>query len=119
MSERRSNRKASGRINSTLRRFLDSESSGGLLLMAVAAVAILTANSPLGPGYFSALHAYAGPLSVQHWINDALMALFYLLVGLEIKREVLDGQLSSWSRRLLPGDGAAAGRHERARSHSM
>lgn len=91
MFERRSNRKASDRINSTLRRFLDSESSGGLLLMAVTAVAILTANSPLGPGYFSALHAYVGPLSVQHWINDALMAFFFLLVGLEIKREILDG----------------------------
>lgn len=109
MSERRSHRKSSGRINSTLRRFLDSESSGGLLLMAVAVVAILTANSPLGPGYFSTLHAYVGPLSVQHWINDALMALFFLLVGLEIKREVLDGQLSSWSRRLLPGVAAAGG----------
>jgi NhaA family Na+:H+ antiporter len=109
MSERRSSRKASGRINSTLRRFLDSESSGGLLLMAVAAVAILIANSPLGPGYFSALHTYVGPLSVQHWINDALMAFFFLLVGLEIKREVLDGQLSSWSRRLLPGVAAAGG----------
>jgi NhaA family Na+:H+ antiporter len=109
MSERQPNRKASGRINSTLRRFLDSETSGGLLLMAVAAVAILIANSPLGPGYFSALHSYIGPLSVQHWINDALMALFFLLVGLEIKREVLDGQLSSWSRRLLPGVAAAGG----------
>ena len=109
MPERRSHRKSSGRINSTLRRFLDSESSGGLLLMAVAVVAILTANSPLGPGYFSTLHAYVGPLSVQHWINDALMALFFLLVGLEIKREVLDGQLSSWSRRLLPGVAAAGG----------
>ena len=109
MSERRSHRKSSGRINSTLRRFLDSESSGGLLLMAVAVVAILTANSPLSRGYFSTLHAYVGPLSVQHWINDALMALFFLLVGLEIKREVLDGQLSSWSRRLLPGVAAAGG----------
>ena len=109
MSERRSHRKPSGRINSTLRRFLDSESSGGLLLMAVAVLAIITANSPLGPGYFSTLQAYVGPLSVQHWINDALMALFFLLVGLEIKREVLDGQLSSWSRRLLPGVAAAGG----------
>ena len=77
--------------------------------MAVAVVAILAANSPLGPRYFSTLHAYVGPLSVQHWINDALMALFFLLVGLEIKREVLDGQLSSWSRRLLPGVAAAGG----------
>lgn len=98
-----------GRINSTLRQFLDNEASGGLVLMAVALFAIITANSPLAEGYFSALRTYIGPLSLQHWINDALMALFFLLVGLEIKREMLDGQLSSWSRRLLPGVAAAGG----------
>lgn len=98
-----------GRMNSTLRQFLDNEASGGIILMGVAALAILTANSPLAEGYFAALHAYVGPLSVQHWINDALMAVFFLLVGLEIKREMLDGQLSSWSRRLLPGAAAAGG----------
>jgi len=99
----------SGRINSTLRQFLDNEASGGIVLIAVAVLAVLTANSPLADGYFSALHAYIGPLSLQHWINDALMAGFFLLVGLEIKREMLDGQLSSWSRRLLPGAAAAGG----------
>jgi NhaA family Na+:H+ antiporter len=98
-----------GRINSTLRRFLDSEAAGGLILMAVAALAILVANSPLSGAYFAAMRAYLGPLSVQHWINDALMAVFFLLVGLEIKREMLDGQLSSWSRRLLPGVAAVGG----------
>jgi NhaA family Na+:H+ antiporter len=98
-----------GRINSTLRQFLDNEASGGIILMGVAALAILTANSRLAESYFAALHAYVGPLSVQHWINDALMAVFFLLVGLEIKREMLDGQLSSWSRRLLPGAAAAGG----------
>ncbi|RYG67561.1 Na+/H+ antiporter NhaA, partial [bacterium] len=98
-----------GRIRSTLRRFLDNESSAGLLLMGVAALAILTANSPVAPAYFGALHTYLGPLSVQHWINDALMALFFLLVGLEIKREMLDGQLSTWTRRILPGGAAIGG----------
>jgi len=98
-----------GRINSTLRQFLDNEASGGLVLMAVALLAIVTANSPMADNYFAALHAYIGPLSVQHWINDALMAVFFLLVGLEIKREMLDGQLSSWSRRLLPGAAAVGG----------
>ena len=97
------------RINSTLRRFLDSEASGGLVLMAVALLAIVVANSGMGPAYFATLGAYLGPLSVQHWINDALMALFFLLVGLEIKREMLDGQLSSWPRRVLPGVAAAGG----------
>lgn len=91
-----------GRINSSLRRFLSSESLSGLLFMATALLAIGVANSPLAPGYFTALHVKVGPLSVQHWVNDALMALFFLLVGLEIKREMLDGHLSSWGRRLLP-----------------
>jgi NhaA family Na+:H+ antiporter len=77
--------------------------------MAAAALALVVANSPLAPTYFNALHAYLGPLSVQHWINDALMAVFFLLVGLEIKREVLDGQLATWGRRILPGVAAAGG----------
>ncbi|MGF6178165.1 Na+/H+ antiporter NhaA [Ensifer sp. 4252] len=98
-----------GRTNATLRQFLDNEASGGLVLMAVAILAIITANSPLAGTYFAALHAYIGPLSLHHWVNDALMAVFFLLVGLEIKREMLDGQLSSWSRRLLPGAAAAGG----------
>lgn len=98
-----------GRIKSTLRQFLDSEASGGLILMAVAALAIVVANSPVADVYFHALHVYLGPLSLQHWINDALMSVFFLLVGLEIKWEMLDGQLSSWSRRILPGAAAAGG----------
>ena len=94
---------------SMLRAFLDNSASGGLVLMAAAALALLVANSPLGPTYSAALATYIGPLSLLHWINDALMAVFFLLVGLEIKREVLDGQLSSWSRRILPGVAAAGG----------
>lgn len=92
-----------------LRRFLDNEASGGLLLMAIALLAIITANSPFNETYFSTLQSYLGPLSVLHWINDALMAAFFLMVGLEIKREMTDGQLSSWTRRLLPGVAAAGG----------
>ncbi|MCR5940570.1 Na+/H+ antiporter NhaA [Ochrobactrum sp. XJ1] len=98
-----------GRIQNTIRNFLDSESSGGLLLIASAAAALLVANSQFSEAYFGALHAYLGPLSVQHWVNDALMAVFFLMVGLEIKREMVDGHLSSWPRRILPGAAAAAG----------
>lgn len=92
-----------------LRHFLDSEASGGLMLMAVAALALAVSNSPLAPGYFALRKAYVGPLDILHWINDGLMALFFLLVGLEIKREVLDGQLATWPRRALPGIAAAGG----------
>lgn len=98
-----------GRIQSTIRNFLDSESSGGLLLIASAIAALLVANSPLAETYFRTLHVYLGPLSIQHWVNDALMAIFFLMVGLEIKREMVDGHLSSWPRRVLPGAAAAAG----------
>jgi NhaA family Na+:H+ antiporter len=94
---------------SALRAFLHSESAGGLLLMGSAALALIIANSPLAEGYFHALHAYVGGLSVHHWINDGLMAVFFLLVGLEIKREVVDGELSTWSRRILPGVAALGG----------
>ena len=94
---------------SVLRSYLDNEAAGGLTLMGAAALALLVANSPLAPAYFGALHAHLGPLSVSHWINDGLMAVFFLFVGLEIKRELLDGQLSTWPRRALPGIAAAGG----------
>ena len=94
---------------SAIRRFLHSQSSAGLVLMATAAVTLVLANSPLAGTYEAVLHVYLGPLSLAHWINDALMAVFFLLVGLEIKREMLDGQLSTWSRRILPGIAAAGG----------
>lgn len=100
---------AKGRIQSTLRQFLDNEASGGIVLMAIAIIAVIIANSPLAKAYFHLLHVAIGPLSLLHWINDGLMSLFFLLVGLEIKREMLDGQLSTWSRRILPGAGAAGG----------
>lgn len=77
--------------------------------MASAALALIVANSPIAKTYFAALHAHLGPLSVLHWINDGLMALFFLLVGLEIKRETLDGRLRTWPDRILPGMAALGG----------
>ncbi len=94
---------------SALRTLLQSEAGGGLILMGVAALALVIANSPLAGAYFGALKSYVLGLSVLHWINDALMAVFFLLVGLEIKREFLDGQLSTWPRRALPGIAALGG----------
>lgn len=94
---------------SVLGGFFQSEAAGGLILIAVAAMALGVANSPLSGAYFQLLHLKVGGLDVLHWINDGLMALFFLLVGLEIKRELLDGELSTWSRRALPGLAALGG----------
>ena len=97
-------------IETALEDFLASEAAGGLVLMAVAVLALVVANSPLAPAYFATLDTYVGGLSVIHWINDALMAVFFLLVGLEIKREVAaGGQLRLWSQRTLPGLAALGG----------
>ena len=92
-----------------LREFLESEAAGGILLIVAAALAMLVANGPWAADYFHLLHTKVGPLSVHHWINDALMAVFFLLVGLEIKREFVDGHLMTWADRRLPMIAAAAG----------
>ncbi|NIX75139.1 Na+/H+ antiporter NhaA [Microvirga sp. c23x22] len=92
-----------------MRSFFDSEAAGGMILMAVTVAALLVANSPAGRAYADVLHRYVFGLSIQHWINDGLMAVFFLLVGLEIKREFLDGQLATWPRRILPGIAAFGG----------
>ncbi|MCV4284087.1 Na+/H+ antiporter NhaA [Pseudomonas capsici] len=92
-----------------LARFLASESAGGIVLMGAALAALIVANSPLAPGYFAILHSVWLGLSVELWINDGLMAIFFLMVGLEIKREVLAGGLATWEQRALPGFAAAGG----------
>ena len=105
------------RPRSALRTFLKSESAGGLLLIGAAALAMLVANSPLAHEYEHLLHfetgpvlaSPLGPMSVHLWINDALMAVFFLLVGLEIKREFVDGHLATWADRRLPFLAAGAG----------
>jgi Na+:H+ antiporter, NhaA family len=94
---------------SLMRRFFDNEASGGIILMGVTVVALAVANSPAAELYFGVLKTYVFGLSILHWINDALMAVFFLVVGLEIKREFLDGQLSTWPRRVLPGIAAFGG----------
>lgn len=92
-----------------VRSLLAHSAAGGVILMVTAALAIIVANSPLLDLYQGTLASYVGGLSILHWINDGLMAIFFLLVGLEIKREVLEGELSSWPRRILPGSAALGG----------
>ena len=99
---------------SVIRR-LRGEAGAGVLLIAVAVAALVAANSPLAGPYHELFHAPLGwtpvaKLNTLHlWINDALMALFFFVVGLEIKREVLDGELASPARRRLPVLAALAG----------
>lgn len=92
-----------------LQRFFRSEPAAAIVLLAAAALAMLVANSLLGDTYDSVLHHHILGLSIEHWINDALMAVFFLLVGLEIKQELLDGELASWRSRALPGLAAVGG----------
>ncbi|MGV3479421.1 MAG: Na+/H+ antiporter NhaA [Sphingobium sp.] len=102
---------------SALRDFLQSEAAGGIVLMAAAALALIVANGPLADAYHHLLHAplgpvlteKLGPMTAHLWINDGLMAIFFLLVGLEIKREFVDGRLATWQQRRLPVLAAAAG----------
>jgi NhaA family Na+:H+ antiporter len=103
------NQKESPRALAILASFLASESAGGIVLMGAALAAIIVANSPMASLYFAALHSVWGGLSIELWINDGLMAIFFLMVGLEIKREVLAGGLASWGQRALPGFAAAGG----------
>ena len=105
-----------GRARSALRHFLDSEAAGGILLIVAAALALVVANSGLAEAYHRLLEApigpalpLHGPTSLHFWINDGLMAIFFLFVGLEIKREFVDGRLSTWTQRRLPVIAAASG----------
>ena len=104
-------------LRSTFTRFFQLEAASGLLLIAAAALALIIKNSPLSHYYTAFLDV---PVAVQIgalqiakpsllWINDGLMALFFLLIGLEVKRELLDGQLSRPSQVILPGAAAIGG----------
>ena len=104
-------------LRSTFTRFFQLEAASGLLLIAAAALALIVNNSPLSHYYTAFLDV---PVAVQIgalqiakpsllWINDGLMALFFLLIGLEVKRELLEGQLSKPSQVVLPGAAAIGG----------
>ena len=100
---------AEDRSASVLQSLIRTEAFGGLLLIVAAAVALITANSGASTAYFAVLDSYLGPLSVLHWVNDVFMALFFLLVGMEVKREFTEGQLATWTERRLPIIAATAG----------
>ena len=97
--------------------FVHSEVMGSMVLLACAATALIWANSPWAEQYFALIHTYMGfswgettyRMSLQHWVNDALMVIFFFVVGLEIKRELLLGHLSSFRQASLPVMAAVGG----------
>ncbi|BBM64479.1 ) H() antiporter that extrudes sodium in exchange for external protons [Vibrio sp. B1REV9] len=96
-------------MNDVIRDFFKMESAGGILLVIAAAIAMTIANSPLGETYQAMLHTYVFGMSVSHWINDGLMAVFFLLIGLEVKRELLEGALKSKETAIFPAIAAVGG----------
>ena len=106
-----------GRLLTPVQELIKTESASGVILIAAALVAFAWANSPFAPSYFAILEvevrvgfgtwALEKPLIL--WVNDLLMAVFFFLVGLEIKREILIGELAGWRRASLPIAGALGG----------
>ncbi|MDX8401131.1 MAG: Na+/H+ antiporter NhaA [Mariprofundaceae bacterium] len=104
-------------VTNALRELMRSEAAGGILLMAAGALAMIIANSPLANGYLRLIDwpmtLGLPPVAITKpailWINDGLMAVFFLLVGLELKREIIEGELRSPARVALPAFGAAGG----------
>ncbi len=105
------------RLLTPFQNFLRTESSGGILLLAATAIALIWANSPWHQSYHDLWHTYvsvgfgehAMKLSLAHWVNDGLMVIFFFVVGLEIKREVLAGELASPRKAAVPIAAAIGG----------
>lgn len=106
-----------GDLAQAMRAFLATESAGGILLVLMMTLALAVVNSPLGGWYQQILDLHLavplGPLvldkSLLHWVNDGLMVVFFLVVALEIKRELVAGELSRWNQVMLPALGAVGG----------
>jgi NhaA family Na+:H+ antiporter len=97
------------KLHQTFRRFIQSEQSGGVLLLVCTVVSLLLANSPFAETWRQVWHVTLGPMSLEHWINDALMAVFFLMIGLELERGVYTGALSKVRDALLPAFAAIGG----------
>jgi NhaA family Na+:H+ antiporter len=93
----------------TFIRFVRSEQFGGFLLVGCTIVSLALANSPLAGQWMGLWHLKLGPMSIEHWINDALMAVFFLMIGLELERGVYVGPLSNVRSALLPAFAAVGG----------
>ena len=97
------------KITQLFRDFSDSEKSGGITLIACTIISMMLANTVFGENYTHFWHSTFGGQSVEYWINDGLMTIFFLLIGLELEREIYIGELSNIKDALLPIFGALGG----------
>src|ERR671916_258530 len=105
------------RLPRSVRRFMETEASGGILLLAAALIALVWANSPWSASYQSLWHTditltfgrYVLEGDLHHWVNDALMVVFFFVVGLEIKRELVLGKLHDPKTAAMPAVAALGG----------
>ena len=96
-------------LSLSFKEFFESSKAGGVVLILCTLLSLTIANSSLGPAYLGFWHHYLAGLSIEHWVNDALMAIFFLLIGLELKRELVNGELSDLKNAMLPMLAAAGG----------
>jgi Na+:H+ antiporter, NhaA family len=97
------------KLTSLFKDFFESEKSSGLILLICTAISLLLANSSLQETYFSLLHLSIAGNTLTHWVNEGLMSIFFLLIGLELERELYNGELSNKKNALLPLAGALGG----------
>ena len=97
------------KLSRSFKAFFASEKAGGVVLIFCTILSLIVANSMIGPSYLAFWESYVGALSIGHWVNDGLMAVFFLLIGLELQREFYSGELSSFRNALLPIFAAAGG----------
>jgi Na+:H+ antiporter, NhaA family len=96
-------------ITKLFREFFDSEKTGGLFLIGCTILSLILANSNFGTGYHQFWQTQFAGHSIEHWVNDGLMTIFFLLIGLELEREIYKGELSNFKEALLPIFGALGG----------
>jgi len=96
-------------LSDTFKAFATSGKAGGTILILGTLISLLIANSPLGEQYLHFWHVPLAGLSIENWVNDALMAVFFLLIGLELERELYNGELSDLKNAMLPIVAAAGG----------
>ncbi len=96
-------------LSKTFTQFLKSKKSSGIVLILCTLISLLLANLEFGEKYIGIWQTYIAGMSIEHWVNDGLMAIFFLFIGLELERELYNGELSSFKNALLPIVAAVGG----------